>query len=122
MIVGIGTDIVEVQRFSSWLHNQALLNRFFHADEVEYIRSNNAVQTIAARFAAKEAFVKALGTGFRGITLSNICTKNNEYGKPYIVLYDDVEELYKASGANKMHITLSHEKKYASAFVVLECV
>ena len=79
MILGIGIDIVKVSRFSTWANNEKLLLRFFHPEEVKYILSSdkNREETIAARFAAKEALGKALGTGLRGFSLRDICVKKD---------------------------------------------
>ena len=75
MIIGTGIDIVQVNRFDSWVNNEKLLSRFFHPEEVKYIlgQNTNQAETIAARFAAKEALGKALGTGLRGFALKDIC-------------------------------------------------
>ena len=122
MITGIGIDIVQINRMESWLKNPKLLERYFHQDELALASSrlNSAAQTLAARFAAKEAFGKALGTGLTQITLKDIIIYNNENGKPEIKLSGTAQEALQKSGANKVHVSLSHEKENAIAIIVIE--
>jgi len=122
MIIGTGIDIVKVSRFSSWKNNKKLLERFFHPDEVEYIlsRQSNQEETIAARFAAKEALGKALGTGLRGFSLKDICVKKDKLGKPYIEVFPAFLEITKSYNHVNIHLSISHEKEYACAMVILE--
>jgi holo-[acyl-carrier protein] synthase len=124
MITGIGIDIVEIKRMEPWISNSRLLQRFFHPDElsVSLSRGNSAAQSLAARFAAKEAFGKALGTGITNIALKDIMVINRENGKPEMKFFGTAQEAFKKSGANKVHISLSHEKENAIAMVVLEGV
>ncbi len=122
MIFGCGIDIVKVERFSKLVKNDTFLNRFFHPIELEDAKKNGVyvVENIAARFAAKEAFGKALGTGIGCLTLKNICVKKGENGKPFLEVYADVKDKFNQTGANVIHISLSHEKEYAIAQVILE--
>jgi len=122
MITGIGVDMVEVKRMERWLVNSALLNRYFHQEELTLAlsRKNSAAQTLAARFAAKEAFGKALGTGLARIELKDIIVINNDKGKPDIKLTETAENEFKKSGANKVHLSLTHERENAIAMIVLE--
>jgi holo-[acyl-carrier protein] synthase len=122
MIMGIGIDIVEVKRMERWLGNAALLNRYFHQEELNLAlsRKNSAAQTLAARFAAKEAFGKAIGTGLAEIELKDIIVINNDKGKPDIKLTGTAQTAFEKSGADKAHISLTHEKENAIAMIVLE--
>jgi len=122
MITGIGIDIIEVKRMERWLDKTDLLNRYFHPQEITlaHSRKNSAAQTLAARFAAKEAFGKALGTGLAGIELKDIIVINDEKGKPDIKLTGTAENEFEKSGSNKVHISLTHEKNNAVAMIVLE--
>ena len=122
MINGIGVDIVEVKRMERWLGNTKLLERYFHTDELTLAstRKNTAAQTLAARFAAKEAFTKALGTGFEKINLKDIMVYNRENGKPEIKLFASAKRALEKSGSCKVHISLTHEKENAIAMIVLE--
>ncbi len=118
MIIGIGTDITENKRFEKWLLNPAMITRYFNDEELE-----NTVLTrehLASRFAAKEAFVKALGTGFKGMSLRDIYVIKNEEGSPQMVLCGAALELLKKRRGKKVFVTLSHEKEYSTAFVVIE--
>ncbi|WP_461247337.1 holo-ACP synthase, partial [Treponema sp. R6D11] len=83
-------------------------------------RKKSAAQTLAARFAAKEAFGKALGTGLAGIELKDIIVINNDKGKPDIKLTGTAENEFEKSGANKVHLSLTHERENAIAMIVLE--
>jgi len=122
MITGIGIDIVKVKRMERWLTNSNLLERFFHPEELSYVlsRGKSAAQSLAARFAAKEAFGKALGTGFVDITLKDIMVYNKSGGKPEIKLFDTAQKALEKTEARRVHISLSHEKENAIAMVVLE--
>jgi len=122
MIIGIGIDIIEIKRMEKWLDNSGLLERYFHQTEITlaFTRKNSAAQTLAARFAAKEALGKALGTGLTEISLKDIIVKNEKNGKPELELFGTALEALKKSGANKVHLSLSHEKDNAIAMIVLE--
>ncbi len=124
MIYGIGTDITKVERFKKWLKNDELYKRFFNEKEFMVDGSENArIQHFAVRFAAKEAFSKALGTGICGFKLKDVYVQNNEEGKPYLVVEKSAKELLeKRCGNCNLHLSLSHEKEYAIAFVVIEKV
>lgn len=123
MIIGIGIDIVSVSRFEKWYDSPRIVKRFFHPEEYSTVikmPKNTALQSLAARFAAKEAFVKALGTGFKGIALADICIHNNALGKPELLVYNSARDAFVKSGADYIHVSLSHEKEYATAFIILE--
>jgi len=122
MIKGIGIDIVSIKRIESWLENTKLLERFFNSKELAIVssRKNSSAQTLAARFAGKEAFGKAMGTGLSGIVLKDIIIINDSSGKPEIQLVGTAQEALKKTGAEKVHISLSHEKENAIAMIVLE--
>lgn len=109
MIKGIGTDIVKIERIHKALEKEGFLERVFTKKEREE-RKNP--ESYAASYAAKEAVVKALGTGFRGITFHDIEIFHEENGKPYLCLYGKKE--------NSWHLSLSHEKEYAIAMVLWE--
>ena len=121
MITGIGVDIIQVKRMERWCSNNALLRRYFHPDELAAIGlQKNAAQSLAARFAAKEAFGKALGTGLTNIVLKDIMILNNENGKPELLMFASAKAAFEKSGANKAFVSLSHEREYAVAMVILE--
>jgi len=122
VIVGTGIDFVAVSRISHWLDDDALCRRFFHPDELKVIRSRGAEapRSLAARFAAKEAFAKALGTGFAGLTLKDIRVENMSSGRPVMILEGSALKAMKLIGAGKVHLSLTHEENLAAAQVILE--
>lgn len=125
MIFGIGTDISKVSRFEKWIKNEKIINRFFNSNEIvefDEKKLNCLCEYYAARFAAKEAFSKALGTGFVGLELSDFGIVKNKQGKPYFTFGEKTKSvLEKIVGLEyKVHVSLSHEKEYATAFVVIE--
>ena len=122
MICGIGTDIAEVKRFEKWVRNQDMIERFFNEKERSSAKSESArCQHYAVRFAAKEAFSKALGTGISGFSLKEVYITNNSEGAPLLNIEGAALSLMKERlGDCKAFVSLSHEKEYALAFVVLE--
>jgi holo-[acyl-carrier protein] synthase len=124
MISGIGIDVVHVQRMQRWRQTPGLLKRFFHPAELSQAlaRGSGAELSLAARFAAKEAFGKALGTGLAGIVLKDIMVANRHNGRPEIHVDGTARRALERSGANRVHISLTHEKDNAVALVILETV
>ncbi|MDR1059008.1 MAG: holo-ACP synthase [Treponema sp.] len=122
MIFGIGIDVVHVHRMERWRGTPGLLERYFHPEELaEALDKGNGVNlSLAARFAAKEAFGKALGTGLAGIVLKDIMVKNRHNGQPEIRVSGSAQEALERSGARRVHISLTHERDNAIAMVVLE--
>ena len=122
MIAGIGTDITEVDRFEKWVKNPAMLERFFNEKECGFSGSiASQCQHYAARFAAKEAFSKALGTGITGFNLKEVYITKDSEGKPLLNIEGAALSLMKERlGECNSYVSLSHEKEYAVAFVVLE--
>lgn len=121
MIVGIGIDIVKIERVKS-LYDKNTAEKFFTKNEIAYCEAQGLglARSLAARFAAKEAFVKALGTGFVNINPIDIEVLNNEKGQPFINASSKIEKKLKEVGARKIHLSLSHEKEFALANVILE--
>ena len=124
MITGIGVDLVQVMRLSHWRVTPGLLERYFHPDELSdaLSRGNSTDMSLAARFAAKEAFGKALGTGLAGLVLKDIKVTNDHDGRPQVKVYGTAEAALEKNGANRIHISLTHEKDNAVAMVVLESI
>jgi holo-[acyl-carrier protein] synthase len=122
MITGVGIDVVHVKRMERWLLNSKLLERYFHPEEIESAasRGKSTAQSLAVRFAAKEAFGKALGTGLAGITLKDIAVLNRYGGKPEMKLSGTARDALVKSGADSVHISLTHERETAIAMIVLE--
>ena len=124
MIAGIGTDIAEVCRFEKWVKEPQMIERFFNEKECGFSGTlASQCQHYAARFAAKEAFSKALGTGICGFNLKEVYITNDNEGKPCLNIEGAALELMqKRFGQCKAFVSLSHEKEYAVAFVILENV
>lgn len=124
MITGIGIDTVEISRIQKFIDakNQPLLDRLFTINEQQYCLSRKqAAACLAARFAAKEAFVKAFGTGLRnGLSWVEMEVQNNALGKPDLLLYGRTAELFADAGRQNIHLSLSHDGNHAIAMVVLE--
>ena len=115
MIVGIGTDIVRVSRIRGLLERYPnFVTRVFSDGEIDYCRQRSSPeQSYAARFAAKEALVKACGASF---TFSGVSVINDDSGKPYF----SGDALAEISGGGNIHLSISHDTDYAVAFVVIE--
>jgi holo-[acyl-carrier protein] synthase len=122
MILGVGIDAVLIPRLDRWVSNPALLRRFFHPDEIASAteRGKGMTRSIAARFAAKEAFVKALGTGLAGMDLKDIMVANRVDEKPEMALFGTALEAFRSRGGGKIHLSLTHEGDMAMAMVILE--
>lgn len=128
MIYGIGVDLAEVSRFEKWVKNPIMIERFFHESEISEIkmpltqrRISALCQHYAVRFAAKEAFSKALGTGITGFDLKDVFVNKDSSGKPFICVKNNAKKiLTEKCGDCKVHLSLSHEKEYAVAYVIIE--
>jgi holo-[acyl-carrier protein] synthase len=124
MIVGFGIDAVFVPRLKKWARDPKLLERFFHPDEIRACveRGKGMSRSLAARFAAKEAFGKALGTGLAGLGLKEIAVKNRAGEMPVLELSGNALDAMRKKGAAKAHLSLTHEGDMAFAAVILESV
>ena len=124
MIYGIGTDIVEVSRIESSIEKfgDEFAQRILAESEMpSYLDSKIKARFLAKRFAAKEAFSKALGTGLREpATFQNIAVSHDVLGKPVFLLAKPLQDFLNAKNITQMHISISDEKNFAVSFVVLE--
>ena len=124
MIYGIGHDIIENKRIDTLIetHGQRFLNKILTQQEQNiYLHHANKINYIAKRFAAKEAFAKACGTGLRSpILMHNISVLNNELGKPYFVFNENINLWLIMRKITNCHISISDDELVSSAFVVLE--
>ena len=123
MIYGTGVDIVNIDRIKRSLEkNEGFRELVFTQKEVEYCDREKAnYESYAARFAAKEAFLKALGTGWRGeLSFNEIEVFNDEFGKPGIRLYGDTLKEYRKLPGGRVHVSLSHTAQQAVAYVIIE--
>ena len=117
-IIPIGVDIVEISRIrraiSKWPHT--FLERVYTKTEIQ--NCNNVASRLAARFAAKEAVMKALGTGAKGISWHDIEVVSNKNGAPLIHLYGKAQDKAQENGIKEFSISVSHSNRYAVAFVI----
>lgn len=121
MIIGIGTDIVEISRIENAIKKQSFLKKYFTINELSLFSSkSNYGETVAGNFAAKEAVSKSMGSGFRGFGADEIEILRDELGKPYIKLYGQAFEKSKNMEINNFHISISHCDTYAVAYVIAE--
>ncbi len=124
MIFGIGTDIVEVARIEASLSQfgHAFAERILTKDElIGFESSQTKARFLAKRFAAKEAFSKAFGTGLRGVvTFQNISVTHDALGKPLLVFSSELQAQIDEKNIVQQHISISDEKNLAAAFVILE--
>lgn len=123
LIFGIGTDIIEIRRVGDKLaRTKRLKEKVFTPREIEYCEARKmSAQHFAARFSAKEAFLKAMGTGWSGgRKFDEIEVLNDALGKPELYVYGKVKEFCEAHEITGMEVSLSHIKDLAQAVVVLE--
>lgn len=121
MIKGIGTDIVEVERVRKAIEKPELKLKVFSSREIDYCEKDKTCQSFAARAAAKEAFFKALGTGWRDkMHINEVEILNDTLGKPYMELSGETLQVYTEKGGGEIHVSLSHIKEHAIAFVIIE--
>ena len=122
MITGLGTDIIETKRIEKAMQSSGFKEKIFSESEISYCeRKANKFESFAARFAAKEAFFKALGTGWRGaMAFNEVEIINDELGKPAIQLLGGAAKIAKEKKITTIHVSLSHVKEMAVATVILE--
>lgn len=123
MIVGIGTDIVEIDRIDNAVkRTNKFIDKVFTYREKEYFkRKNFRAEVMAGNFAAKEAVSKALGTGFRGFGLLDIEVLRDDKGKPIVILSDRIYKMLPLNNFN-IHISISHSRENAIAYAVMEVI
>ncbi|HOD60097.1 MAG TPA: holo-ACP synthase [Candidatus Syntrophosphaera sp.] len=123
MIIGIGVDIVQIERVRKLVENYSeFMHQVFTAREIEFCQAKaDSASSYAARFAAKEAMMKALSTGWNEkVNWLDIEVINEEQGNPILKIKGRTLKLMKKMGIYQTHLSLSHERDYALAFVVLE--
>lgn len=121
MIIGIGTDIIEIERVEIAVkRTKNFINKVFTENEIKLFESRGfKSEVIAGNFAAKEAISKAIGTGFRSFGLRDIEILRDEFGKPIVNLSDKVYEILKQKDVN-IYISISHNRTNAIAYAVME--
>lgn len=122
MITGIGIDLIEVEGIEKGIQADPYLHKVFTDAEIVECKSvSNSAERFAGRFAAKEAFMKAIGRGIRQeVWFTQIEVLNNENGQPYIQVSGEAEVSLVASGVKNIHVSITHTKQHAAAVVILE--
>ncbi len=123
-IYGIGIDICDISRIEKSLSRNAdaFADKILHSEEkIIFDQRRFKARFLAKRFAAKEAFSKAFGTGIaEGVNLHDIEVKNNSAGKPYLVLHGKAKQKFEEIAGASLHLSISDEKLYAIAQVIIE--
>ena len=121
MLIGIGTDILEIERIKKSVDNNKFMSTYYTVKEIEYINGKkNKAETACAIFCGKEAVSKAIGTGFSGFMPKDIEILHNLIGKPEVYLSEKAMQIAKKRGIETIHISLTHCKQYAAAFATAE--
>ncbi len=122
-IYGVGSDIIDISRIQKLLKNNTFKKKLFSSKEIKIIETkSNRIASYAKRFAAKEAFSKALGTGIsKGLSFKEISIINDKNGKPYIELSGKTKSIVRLilKKKYKIFLTISDERKYALAMVII---
>ena len=121
MIVGIGNDIIEIERIEKAILKEGFKNKVYTQRELENIeKRGNRIETYAGIFSAKEAISKAIGTGVREFSLTDLEILNDDLGKPYVVVSEKLDKILKTKKEDyQIEISISHSKKYATAMAII---
>lgn len=117
-VVGIGIDLVEIERVEKAYQKETFQKKYYSESERALIEQRQ--ERAASAFAGKEAVVKAMGTGFRGISPADIEILRNDSGAPYVRLSEKAKRIADEQGMDKIHISLSDTEQMAAAYVVAE--
>lgn len=118
MIIGVGTDLIEIERVKKACEKEAFLLRVY--TEEERRQAGDEISRLAGDFAVKEAVSKVFGTGFRSFELKDIEVLRDELGKPYVKLYRGAEKMAFQLGICRIHVSITNTKQQAAAFAVGE--
>ena len=121
MIAGIGNDIIEIERIEKAISKEGFKNKVYTQRELKNIKKRgDRVETYAGIFSAKEAISKAIGTGVRKFSLTDLEILNDDLGKPYVVVSERLDKIIKSKKENyQIEISISHSKKYATAVAII---
>ncbi len=121
MIVGIGNDIIEIERVEKAISKEGFIAKVYTQREIENIvKRGNRAETYAGIFSAKEAISKAIGTGVREFSLTDLEILNDDLGKPYVIVSDKLNKIIQRKKENyQIEIAISHSKKYATAMAII---
>ncbi|NMA61914.1 MAG: holo-ACP synthase [Firmicutes bacterium] len=118
LVKGCGVDIVEIARIAKAIERPNFREKIYTAQEREFLKDRSA-QSWAARFAAKEAVMKALGRGWQqGVSFQNVEIRSNEWGQPSVHLLGEAQKIAQNLGVTRFTISLSHSKELAIAYVI----
>lgn len=118
MVIGIGTDIIEIKRVEKAISLKSFLHRYYTPAEIALVEKKGP-STAAGNFAAKEALSKALGTGFSNFFPIDIEVLRDEKGCPYAIFHNEAKKIADSLGVQHIKISISHSKEYAVAFALL---
>ena len=121
MIVGIGNDIIEIERIEKAISKEGFKNKVYTQRELKNIeKRGNRTETYAGIFSAEEAISKAIGTGVRGFSLTDLEILNDDLGKPYVLVSEKLDKILRNKKENyQIEISISHSKKYATAIAII---
>ena len=121
MIVGIGNDIIEIERIERAISKEGFKDKIYTQRELENIKKRgNRAENYAGVFSAKEAISKAIGTGVREFSLTDLEILNDDLGKPYVVVSEKLDKIIKSKKEDyQIEISISHSKKYAIAIAII---
>ena len=121
MIVGIGNDIIEIERIEKAISKEGFKDKIYTQRELENIKKRgNRAENYAGVFSAKEAISKAIGTGVREFSLTDLEILNDDLGKPYVAVSEKLDKIIKSKKEDyQIEISISHSKKYAIAMAII---
>ena len=121
MIIGIGNDIIEIERIEKAISKEGFKNKIYSQRELKNIQKRgNRTETYAGIFSAKEAISKAIGTGVRKFSLTDLEILNDDLGKPYVVVSEKLDKILRNKKEDyQIEISISHSKKYAIAMAII---
>lgn len=122
MIIGIGTDIIEISRIEKNIkRNDSFIRKCFTENEKQMFDSRGMrSEVVAGNFCVKESVSKALGTGFRNFSITDIEVLRDIMGKPYVNLYGECRKKADLLGVKNIHVSISHDRTNAIAYVIME--
>lgn len=121
ILMGIGIDIMEIERIDKAIKNEKFKNRVFTQEEIDYFNLRGDKPCHAAgNFAAKEAVLKVLGTGLSGIAWKDVEVLREKSGKPYVILHGNAKSIADAAGIKNIFISISHSRDLAVAQAAAE--
>ncbi len=118
MILGVGIDLIEIERIKKACTKSFFIKKTYTQKECQ--QAKESISFLAGNFATKEALVKAFGIGFRNIELKEIEVLRDELGKPYIILYNKALDLFKHLNCTNIHVSITNTKDQAISTVILE--